>query len=158
MWEADDFNGFSDGSRDPSAILTSQIRVRVHTGFQIRHRDAVIQLQARGRALKLSVLMMVTFLLSCSPYAIAISSLTPEMVESELYDNSTIYSIDDESSGRLAEGILIFTFCLCTLVNPFLYGLYVWYDNWHWGSIEARLPKNWDLQLVKRRESSLQSL
>ena len=51
-----------------STDLPSQVRVRCHTGLQLRHRELAIQLRARRRALILSALMVVTFVVSCTPY------------------------------------------------------------------------------------------
>jgi hypothetical protein len=145
---------YSEESEPSSTNLPSQVRVRIHTGFQIRHTEMIVQFHARRRAMKLAVLMMVTFTLSFSPYvSVLITLATMERsaaVETELGENMQ----------SLTDGFSIFSLCLSTFINPLLYGVYVCYDNWHWQSLEERLPNGWDLQLndQKRRSSHPRSL
>ena len=62
-----------------STDLPSQVRVRCHTGLQLRHRELAIQLRARRRALILSALMVVAFAVSCTPYVnVFIKKIKPQ--------------------------------------------------------------------------------
>ncbi|OQV19849.1 putative Gonadotropin-releasing hormone receptor [Hypsibius exemplaris] len=100
------------------------MRMRLHTGLQLCHTDTIIRKRARSRTLKLSMLIVLAFVLCYTPYAIMITIAFMDTQEHP-----------DEFMIQLTEALLMLSLSFSTIMNPVVYGSYMIHTRKCWRNI-----------------------
>lgn len=108
-------------SRCSTAQMTPEeqngARNRLHTTAALHHVDHQIRLKARRQFTRLAVFMATGFFFSHTPYVIFVVVLA--VADENSPKNKTLLSI--------AEGLMMVSLSLSSILNPILYGIYIKY-------------------------------
>ncbi|XP_055355566.1 adipokinetic hormone/corazonin-related peptide receptor variant I-like [Paramacrobiotus metropolitanus] len=106
----------SPNSVDSSSL--KPLRTRLNTGLQLCHSDTVVRRRARSRTLKLSILIVVAFILCYTPYT---AMITTAFVSDSRMEDTLQGGVDSQ----IMEALLMLSLSFSTIMNPLVYGCYM---------------------------------
>ncbi|XP_055357984.1 adipokinetic hormone/corazonin-related peptide receptor variant I-like [Paramacrobiotus metropolitanus] len=114
-----EFSPYSESSSKVNCPAIKPLRVRINTGMQLCHTNTSIRKQARLRTFKLSLLILMAFVLCNTPYAVMICHAFMNLHQ-DLDQNEA-----DPHLFQQTDALLMWSLSFSTIMNPFLYGFYI---------------------------------